>query len=51
MAAHIESVVVRDPEIHNGDPVFRGLVFRSRYFLTISKVEKLWMNFWNNIRA
>jgi uncharacterized protein (DUF433 family) len=24
MAAHIESVVVQDPEIHSGDPVFRG---------------------------
>jgi uncharacterized protein (DUF433 family) len=24
MAAEIESVIVRDPEIHSGEPVFRG---------------------------
>jgi uncharacterized protein (DUF433 family) len=24
MAADIESVIVQDPEIHSGDPVFRG---------------------------
>jgi len=24
MAAEIESVIVQDPEIHSGDPVFRG---------------------------
>jgi uncharacterized protein (DUF433 family) len=24
MAADIESVIVQDPEVHSGDPVFRG---------------------------
>jgi hypothetical protein len=51
MAADIESVIVQDPEIHSGDPVFRVLVFLSKYFLATSKVEKLWMNFWINIQG
>jgi hypothetical protein len=45
MATDIGSVIVQDPDIHSGDPVFRVRVFLSKFFLTTSKAEKLWTNF------
>jgi len=48
MATFSNSVIVQDPEIHSGEPVFRGtrVPFR-RYWITW-KAEKRWTNSWSN---
>jgi hypothetical protein len=45
MAADIESVIVQDPEIPSGTRSSEVLAFLSKFSLTTSKAEMLWMNF------
>ena len=44
MATVSESVIVQDPDIHSGEPVFRGTRVPSRPCLTIWRAGKRWMN-------
>ena len=49
MAMRSESVIVQDPDIHSGEPVFRGTRVPFLTLVVIWKVEKHWTNSWNNI--
>ncbi len=46
-----KDVIVKDPEILSGTPVFAGRVYRSRICLTISRADIPWMNSWMTFRA
>jgi hypothetical protein len=48
MANDSESVIVQDPDILSGPPVFRGTRPFPRPFSTTWRAEIPWMNSWNN---
>jgi hypothetical protein len=50
MPAHSESVIIQDPEILSGEPVFRGTRSLSKHSWTTWKAETLWMSSWSNIQ-
>ena len=51
MAADIESVIVQDPEIHSGDPVFRGTRVPFQMLLDYLEGGETLDEFWLNIQG